>query len=115
MAGSPLNTTATMSPGLNGSSDEEAPLLGQRKPAARSAALTSSDRRDRSSHSLGGELRAGLAEHYQRNDYLRCESMGALVRENLESIRLTGVMLWRFRRGGGSRRLVLRSAGRGAA
>ncbi|HWA87877.1 MAG TPA: hypothetical protein VG710_16725 [Opitutus sp.] len=34
------------------------------------------------------ELRAGLAEHYGRDDYLRCESMGALVRENLESIRL---------------------------
>jgi len=32
-------------------------------------------------------LRASLAEHYQRNDYLRCESMGALVRENIESIR----------------------------
>lgn len=34
------------------------------------------------------ELRLGLAEHYARNEYLRCESMGALVRENLESIRL---------------------------
>ena len=33
------------------------------------------------------ELRAGLAEHYGRNEYMRCESMGALVRENLESIR----------------------------
>jgi hypothetical protein len=33
------------------------------------------------------ELRAGLAEHYGRDDYLRCESMGALIRENLESIR----------------------------
>ena len=32
-------------------------------------------------------LRAELAEHYHRSDYLRCESMGALVRENLESIR----------------------------
>lgn len=32
-------------------------------------------------------LRAGLAEHYGRSDYLRCESMGALIRENLESIR----------------------------
>lgn len=32
-------------------------------------------------------LRAGLAEHYHRKDYLRCESMGALIRENLESIR----------------------------
>ena len=32
-------------------------------------------------------LREGLAEHYQRDDYLRCESMGALVRQNLESIR----------------------------
>jgi hypothetical protein len=33
------------------------------------------------------ELRVSLAEHYQRDAYLRCESMGALVRENLESIR----------------------------
>jgi len=33
------------------------------------------------------ELRASLAEHFQRGDYLRCESMGELVRENLESIR----------------------------
>jgi len=32
-------------------------------------------------------LREGLAEHYHRRDYLRCESMGALIRENLESIR----------------------------
>jgi hypothetical protein len=33
------------------------------------------------------QLRESLAEHYGRNEYLRCESMGALVRENLESIR----------------------------
>lgn len=33
-------------------------------------------------------LRAALAEHYQRAAYDRCDSMGALVRENLESIRL---------------------------
>jgi hypothetical protein len=32
-------------------------------------------------------LREGLAEHYRRTEYLRCESMGALIRENLESIR----------------------------
>jgi hypothetical protein len=32
-------------------------------------------------------LRESLAEHYGRNEYLRCESMGALIRENLESIR----------------------------
>jgi hypothetical protein len=32
-------------------------------------------------------LREGLAAHYKRDAYLRCESMGALVRENLESIR----------------------------
>ena len=32
-------------------------------------------------------LREGLAEHYHRDDYLRCESMGALIRQNLESIR----------------------------
>ncbi|CAM3048195.1 hypothetical protein [Rariglobus hedericola] len=35
------------------------------------------------------ELRAALAENYGRRDaYLACESMGDLVRENLESIRL---------------------------
>jgi hypothetical protein len=34
------------------------------------------------------ELREALAEHYQRADYLRCHSMGDLVRENLHSIRL---------------------------
>jgi hypothetical protein len=34
------------------------------------------------------ELRSALAEHYGRGDYLKCESMGQLVRENLESIRL---------------------------
>ena len=33
------------------------------------------------------ELRASLAEHYGRPEYLRCESMGELLRENLESIR----------------------------
>jgi len=33
------------------------------------------------------ELRVALAEHYGRDAYLRCESMGALIRENLESIR----------------------------
>ncbi|MBI4622002.1 MAG: hypothetical protein HY736_02135 [Verrucomicrobia bacterium] len=32
-------------------------------------------------------LREGLAEYYDRTDYLRCESMGALIRQNLESIR----------------------------
>jgi hypothetical protein len=32
-------------------------------------------------------LRASLAEHYQRSEYLKCESMGELIRENLESIR----------------------------
>ena len=32
-------------------------------------------------------LRESLAEHYGRTEYLKCESMGALVRENLESIR----------------------------
>ncbi len=34
------------------------------------------------------DLRGSLAEHYQRNEYLRCDSMGELVRENLQSIRL---------------------------
>jgi hypothetical protein len=33
------------------------------------------------------QLRESLAEHYGRDAYLRCESMGALVRQNLESIR----------------------------
>ncbi len=33
------------------------------------------------------ELRESLAEHYHRKEYLSCETMGALVRENLESIR----------------------------
>jgi hypothetical protein len=33
------------------------------------------------------ELRESLADYYGRKDYLRCESMGALIRENLESIR----------------------------
>lgn len=32
-------------------------------------------------------LRESLAEHYQRADYLKCESMGALVRENLITLR----------------------------
>ena len=32
-------------------------------------------------------LREGLAEHFHRTDYLRCESMGSLIRQNLESIR----------------------------
>ena len=32
-------------------------------------------------------LRQSLAEHYGRPEYLECESMGALVRENIESIR----------------------------
>ena len=32
-------------------------------------------------------LREGLAEHFQSDRYLRCESMGALVRENLENLR----------------------------
>jgi hypothetical protein len=32
-------------------------------------------------------LRASLAEHYQRAEYLRCDSMGALVRENLATLR----------------------------
>jgi hypothetical protein len=34
------------------------------------------------------ELREALAEHYKRPEYLRCLSMGDLVKENLESIRL---------------------------
>jgi hypothetical protein len=33
------------------------------------------------------QLRESLAEHYQRPEYLKCESMGALIVENLESIR----------------------------
>ncbi len=34
------------------------------------------------------QLRGELAEHYGRSSYLACESMGELVRENLETIRL---------------------------
>jgi hypothetical protein len=34
------------------------------------------------------ELREALASHYGRGEYLRCQSMGELVRENLQSIRL---------------------------
>lgn len=34
------------------------------------------------------ELRASLADHYHRQEYFNCESMGALIRENLETIRL---------------------------
>jgi hypothetical protein len=33
------------------------------------------------------ELSESLAEHYDRPEYRRCASMGALIRENLESIR----------------------------
>ena len=32
-------------------------------------------------------LREGLAEHFKSARYLRCESMGALVRENLVMLR----------------------------
>jgi hypothetical protein len=32
-------------------------------------------------------LRQGLAEHFKSDRYLRCETMGALVRENLEMLR----------------------------
>jgi hypothetical protein len=32
-------------------------------------------------------LRTSLAEHYKRADYLKCETMGALVRENLATVR----------------------------
>lgn len=34
------------------------------------------------------QLRGELAQYFQRDSYLHCESMGALVRENLETIRL---------------------------
>ncbi len=34
-------------------------------------------------------LAASLGEHYGRAEYLKCDSMGALVRENLESVRRT--------------------------
>jgi len=34
-------------------------------------------------------LRAELADHFQRSDYLRCESMGALVQQNLLTLRET--------------------------
>lgn len=32
-------------------------------------------------------LREGLADHYKSKSYLRCETMGALVRENLKTLR----------------------------
>jgi hypothetical protein len=32
-------------------------------------------------------LRQGLAEYFHADSYLRCESMGALVRENLRQVR----------------------------
>ena len=35
------------------------------------------------------ELREALAEHYGRSEYLKCESMGAMIQENLESVRLS--------------------------
>jgi hypothetical protein len=34
------------------------------------------------------QLRESLAEHYGRTSYLKCDSMGALIRENLETIRI---------------------------
>ena len=46
----------------------------------------SGDRLSTDEHFL--ELRAALAEHYKRKAYERCQSMGELVRENLETIRL---------------------------
>ena len=35
------------------------------------------------------ELRHGLADHFKRDAYLQCNTMGEFVRENLESIRLS--------------------------
>ena len=35
------------------------------------------------------ELRQALADHFKRDAYLKCNSMGELVRENLESIRIS--------------------------
>lgn len=35
------------------------------------------------------ELKHGLADHFKRDAYLKCNTMGELVRENLESIRLS--------------------------
>jgi hypothetical protein len=32
-------------------------------------------------------LREGLAEHFKNDRYLRCASMGSLVRANLETLR----------------------------
>jgi hypothetical protein len=34
------------------------------------------------------ELRRGLAEHFETDDFLVCDSMGALLRENLRQVRL---------------------------
>jgi hypothetical protein len=33
------------------------------------------------------QLRASLAEHFHSDTYLRCQTMGELVRENLETLR----------------------------
>lgn len=44
-------------------------------------------RRERELPVTYGRLRQGLAEHFQSDHYLRCETMGALVRTNLEMLR----------------------------
>jgi len=54
------------------------------------------------------QLRESLAEYYQRSDYLRCETMGALVQQNLESIRK------RLGRPLGNREIETRGLGPGA-
>ena len=35
-----------------------------------------------------GTLRSALADHFERKEYEQCESMGALVQENIRSLRL---------------------------
>jgi hypothetical protein len=70
---------------------EEQVLMLQRKAIIE-------DRLEQLLHAMSGDtlaprenvyqLRQSLAEHYGRKEYLRCESMGDLVRENIESVRL---------------------------
>ena len=57
------------------------------RPAALGLLLDDMERDPISPPEKVHQLRESLAEHYGRPEYRSCESMGALVRENLESIR----------------------------
>jgi hypothetical protein len=70
---------------------EEQVLMLQRKALAEDkldALLRAMTEDELAPESHVEELREGLAAHFQRGEYLRCRSMGELVRENLETIRL---------------------------